>query len=41
MTLRCLVWFAVQPDLQYIVQPGGSSTLGNALVAGLSVSLAF
>jgi len=34
-------WFSIQPDLQYIVQPGGSTALGNALVAGLSVSLAF
>lgn len=34
-------WFAVQPDLQYIVQPGGSTAIPNALVLGLSVSVDF
>ncbi len=34
-------WFALQPDLQFILQPGGSTTLGNALVIGLSASVDF
>ncbi|MGA0093493.1 MAG: carbohydrate porin [Chthoniobacterales bacterium] len=34
-------WFAIQPDLQYIVQPGGSTAIPNALVLGLSVSVDF
>ncbi|MBJ7259629.1 MAG: carbohydrate porin [Chthoniobacterales bacterium] len=34
-------WFAVQPDLQYIIQPGGSTAIPNALVLGLSVSVDF
>jgi porin len=34
-------WVAVQPDLQYIVQPGGSTAIPNALVLGLSVSVDF
>ena len=34
-------WFTLQPDLQFIIQPGGSTALGNALVIGLSASVAF
>lgn len=34
-------WCAVQPDLQYILQPGGSTAIPNALVLGLSVSVDF
>lgn len=34
-------WFTVQPDLQYIVQPGGSTAIPNALVLGLSVAIDF
>ncbi|MEY4256165.1 MAG: hypothetical protein RLZZ141_1392 [Pseudomonadota bacterium] len=30
---------ALQPDLQYIIHPGGDSSLGDALVIGLRVSL--
>ncbi len=34
-------WFIVQPDLQFIVNPGATSDLGNALVIGCRASLAF
>ena len=34
-------WFSVQPDLQYILQPGGSTAVPNALVLGLSVEIDF
>lgn len=34
-------WFALQPDLQFIVQPGGSTALPDALVLGLSASIDF
>lgn len=34
-------WFTLQPDVQFIIQPGGSTAIGNALVVGLSASMAF
>jgi porin len=34
-------WLHVQPDIQYIVRPGGSGDLGNALVLGGRVSVTF
>lgn len=34
-------WLTVQPDVQFIVQPGASNALDNALVVGLSASVAF
>ncbi|MFM8657176.1 MAG: carbohydrate porin, partial [Chthoniobacterales bacterium] len=34
-------WFTVQPDVQYIVQPGGSTAIPNAFVLGLSVGIDF
>lgn len=34
-------WLQVQPDLQYIVHPGGSSLHGNALVLGVRSVLTF
>jgi porin len=34
-------WFTLQPDVQYIIQPGASTALGNALVVGLSAAVAF
>jgi len=30
---------ALQPDLQYIIHPGGDSSLGDALAIGLRISL--
>jgi porin len=33
-------WLSVQPDLQFIVSPGGSRAARNALVPGLRISLA-
>lgn len=34
-------WFVVQPDLQYVINPGVTSDLGNALVIGCRVSITF
>ena len=34
-------WLSVQPDLQYIVHPGGSPRYGNALVLGTRAVLTF
>ncbi len=34
-------WLVLQPDLQYILNPGSSKDLDNALVAGLRVAIAF
>jgi porin len=34
-------WLHVQPDLQYIIRPGGSGDLGNALVLGARISVTF
>ena len=36
---RVKEWFSVQPDLQYIINPGTRRTLSNALVAGLRVGI--
>jgi porin len=32
---------SVQPDLQYVIHPGGTGTLSNALVPGLRIALAY
>ena len=34
-------WLHIQPDLQYIIRPGGAGDLGNALVLGGRVSVTF
>jgi porin len=34
-------WLHVQPDIQYIIRPGGSGDLGNAFVLGGRVSVVF
>jgi porin len=34
-------WLTLQPDLQYIMNPGGNPELGNALVLGLRTEIAF
>ena len=34
-------WLNVQPDLQYIFNPGGTGTQGDALVLGLRVNMSF
>jgi porin len=39
--LQLTPWFEVQPDLQFIIQPGGSTALANALVIGLSATIDF
>ncbi len=31
--------FSVQPDIQYIIQPGGFGQYGNALVLGFQVTI--
>ncbi len=34
-------WLSVQPDLQYIVHPGGSPRYGNALIIGVRTGITF
>jgi len=34
-------WLVVQPDVQYIINPGGATDLGNALVVGGRASITF
>lgn len=34
-------WFALQPDIQYFIQPGASSATPNALVLGLNATIDF
>jgi porin len=34
-------WLHIQPDLQYIIRPGGAGDLGNALVLGARVAVTF
>jgi porin len=34
-------WLTIQPDLQYIINPGGTSDLGDALVIGGRASIVF
>ncbi|MEO8207264.1 MAG: carbohydrate porin [Chthoniobacterales bacterium] len=34
-------WLSIQPDLQYIINPGGNQNLGNAFVIGGRMSVAF
>ena len=43
ITYRCPLtpWLSVQPDVQYIIQPGGTGALENALVAGLRTTIEF
>jgi porin len=34
-------WLTVQPDIQYIIHPGGRPSVGNALVVGVQLSFQF
>jgi porin len=34
-------WLSIQPDLQFIINPGGTRDLGNAAVIGGRVSITF
>jgi porin len=34
-------WLTVQPDIQYIIHPGGRSSVPNALVVGVQLSFQF
>ncbi|HEY7251691.1 MAG TPA: carbohydrate porin [Methylomirabilota bacterium] len=34
-------WLTIQPDIQYIVHPSGKSSVSNALVVGVQLSLQF
>ena len=34
-------WFEIQPDIQYMIQPGGSTATPNAFVLGLSATIDF
>jgi porin len=43
LTYRCVItpWWSVQPDFQYVLNPGGSSAIGDAFVAGVRFNLIF
>jgi len=34
-------WLSIQPDLQFIINPGGNQDLGNALVIGARAAITF
>ena len=34
-------WLTVQPDLQYVINPGGRSSVGNAVVVGAQLAVEF
>ena len=34
-------WLTVQPDFQYVINPGGRSSVGNAVVAGAQLAVEF
>lgn len=34
-------WLTVQPDLQYVINPGGRASVGNAVVAGAQLAVEF
>src|SRR5262249_15599343 len=34
-------WFAITPDMQYIIRPSGSSAIGNAFVLGTQLAVHF
>lgn len=39
--LQVTPWFELQPDIQLVLQPGGSTALADALVIGLSATIDF
>ncbi len=39
--LQLTQWFTLQPDLQYVIHPGMTQALGNALVVGLRTTIIF
>ncbi len=38
---QCTSWCALQPDLQYVIRPGGTADYRNAVVLGLRLALEF
>jgi len=34
-------WFSIQPHAQYVIQPGGTNDVANALILGLRTNIAF
>jgi porin len=40
-TLALTRWLTVQPDIQYIINPGGRSSVKNAMVVGAQISITF
>jgi porin len=38
---QAAAWFSIQPHAQYVIQPGGTKDLGNALIIGLRTNVAF
>jgi carbohydrate-selective porin OprB len=39
--MRITSWFALQPDVQYVVHPGGAREFANALVVGIRSAISF
>jgi porin len=40
-TLALTPWLTVQPDIQYVINPGGRSSVKNAVVIGAQISITF
>jgi porin len=40
-TLTVSPWLTVQPDIQYVITPGGQSSVKNALVIGAQITITF
>jgi hypothetical protein len=40
---RCQVapWLSIQPHAQYVMQPGGTDDIDNALILGIRTNIAF
>ena len=34
-------WFSIQPHAQYVIQPGGTQDIDNALILGVRMTIAF
>jgi porin len=34
-------WLSIQPHAQYVIQPGGTKDIANALILGVRINIAF
>jgi porin len=34
-------WFTVQPDVEYVIRPGGTQGIRNAVVPGLRIAVSY